>query len=97
MYCCRWAVALLMSADSFMALSGRYARANIRLKVFPYFEDNSTIQACIRGVGHVGIAYASMHEYFYIFGLLYLAMCSAGYLAVKRLWSVLRPKPTHTD
>jgi hypothetical protein len=89
--------ALLMSADSFMALSGRYERANIRLNVFPYYKDKRTTQACIWGVGHVCIAYASMHEYFYLFGLLYIAMCSAGALAVKRLCSVLRPKPAQPD
>jgi len=89
--------AMLMSVDSFMALSGRYARVDIVWNVFPYFEDNRAIQACIWGVGHICIAYASIHEYFYLFGLLYIAMCSAGALAVKRLWRVLRPKPAQPD
>ncbi|GEM_PF-2429600 len=83
---------LLMSADAFMELSGRYARFNIQLKAFPYFEDNRTFQACIWGVAHACMAYFSVYEYFYVFGLLYLAMGAAGALAVKRLRRVLWPK-----
>jgi hypothetical protein len=84
---------LLMSADAFMELSGRYAKINVAIKAFPYFEGNREIQACIWGIMNACFAYYSVDNLFYIFGVMYIAMGAAGMHAVKRLRRVLMPKP----
>ncbi len=89
--------ALLIFLDVFLELSGRYASANIKIKSFPYFEDNSTIQACIYGIANTYIAYHSVYRTFYWFGVLYIAMGIMGIPAVQRLRLVLRPAATAQD
>lgn len=88
---------LLMSADAFMELSGRYAKIGIRIKAFPYFVDNRTIQACLWVMMNTGIAYFSINNLFLIFGPVYFAMGSVGILAAKRLQQVLMSKVTAQD
>lgn len=88
---------LLISADYFMELSGRYAECDLGFKPFPYFEDNRTIQALYWASLNAWIAYHSVYSWFSKFNVLYVGMGVIGMAAVKRMRAVLRPLPADKD
>jgi hypothetical protein len=84
--------ALLMAIDTFMELSGRYAKVNVRIRAFPYLENRRTVNTCLWGMVHTVIAFLSTSNIVIGFVVLYLIMGTAGMGAVKRLLRVLKFK-----
>lgn len=85
---------LLMSADYFMELSGRYAERGLGFTPFPYFEDNRTIQALYWASLNAWVAHHSIYYWFSKFNVLYVGMGLIGVSAVNRMRCALRPLPT---
>ena len=82
---------LLMLADAYMEISGRYVRANVHTPSFPYCETNRIANASLWGVLHLVIVLWILDDTFLDWAYtpaVFLVWFTI--LAMKRLWRVAK-------